>query len=137
MANQTWKGMKVSIDSAAGSLTDITAYVNQASIAGALEALEDTSLNDEERSYLPGLAGATLSWNGFLNSTTEGIFGPLVGNRTTITKTVQVYNNVKYYYGETWVTDVEISGEAGQLQVWSASLTFDGAVSRTSTSVIA
>jgi len=137
MANQTWKGMLAKIDNATGALTDITSYVNQASISAALEALEDTALNDEERTYLSGLAGATVSLNGFLNSTTEGIFGPLVGNRTTLTKTFQGYNNLKYYSGETWVTDVEMSGEAGQLQVWSASLTFTGAILRTSTSVIA
>lgn len=132
MANLTWKGMTVKLDGSTGALTDITAYVNQASLAAALEALEDTALNDEERTYLSGLAGATVSLNGFVNSTTEGIFGPLVGNRTTATKTFEYYNAVKYYNGEAWITDVEMSGEAGQLQVWSASLTYTGAINRTS-----
>lgn len=132
MANLPWKGMTVKIDNASGSLTDITNWTNQASIAAVQEALEDTALVDEERSYLSGLAGATVSLNGFINSTTDGIFGPLVGNRTTATKTFQLYNTLKYYNGETWATDVEVTGEAGQLQTWSVNLTFDGAVNRTS-----
>jgi len=134
MANLTWKSMALKIDDNTGSLTTVTNWVNSASLEGAMETLEDTSLNDEEHSYLSGLAGATIPINGWVNTTTEGIFGPLVGNRTTATKTVEFYNGVKYYNGEVWVTEVSFSGDAGSLQTFSANCTFDGAVTRTSTS---
>lgn len=137
MANKFWKDMTVAIDDSTGTLTAITDYVNNASLAAALDLLEDTVLSDEERGYAPGLAGATLPLNGWVNSTTEGIFGPLAGNRTSLTKTAEFYNGVKYYNGETWVGDLEFSGQAGQLQTWSATLTFDGAVTRTSVTLVA
>lgn len=132
MPAKTFKDMTIKIDNSAGSITDITAYVSQASIEGTAEILEDTGLNEEEKSHLPGLAGATVPLNGFVNSTTEGIFGPLVGNRTTVAKTFGYYNGVKWYNGEVYPNSVQFSGNRGELQVWSAGLTFDGAVTRTS-----
>jgi len=133
MANLLFKDMGIKIDDSTGALVDITAHVNSQGLTGALNILEDSALSDEERTYLPGMAGATIDLNGFLNSTTDGIFGPLVGNRTSITKTVQfqAYAN-RYYNGEVFVTAPAYSGASDTLETWSASLTFSGAVNRTS-----
>ena len=133
MGHKTSIDMAMQIDNAAGTLTAITGSVNSQSLASAMSVLEDSGMGDEERTYLPGLAGATLDVNGFLDKTTEGIFGPLVGNRTSKSKTVQftAYSG-RYYTGETLPTAVGISGSPDTLEVWSASLTFDGAVTRTS-----
>ena len=133
MAHKTSIDMAFHIDNAAGALTAITGSVNSQALASAMNILEDSGMGDEERTYLPGLAGATIDLNGFLNSTTEGIFGPLVGNRTSITKTVQFTAFAsRYYNAEALPTSVGISGSPDSLEVWSASLTFDGAVNRTS-----
>ena len=132
MPTKTFKDLQVKIDNAAGTITEITAFTSQASIEAAVEMLEDTGLNEEEKSVLPGLSGATVSLNGFVNSTTEGIFGPLVGNRTTVAKTFGIYNGLKWYNGETYPNSVQLSGNRGELPVWSVGLTFDGAVTRTS-----
>lgn len=133
MADKTFKDIALKIDNASASLVDITAHVNQASLEGIQEALENTPLGVDERTYLSGLAGATLPINGFVNTTTDGIFGPLIGNRTSITKTVQyqAYAN-RFYNGECWVNGVTYSGSAGALETFSASLQFTGAVNRTS-----
>ena len=131
MANRSWKGITVKLDNSAGSITDITSSVNKADLAGEMELLEDTNLSAEERTYQPGLAGATVKINGFSNSTTDGIFAPLVGNRTTVTKTFKYYNGSKWWQGEVYANGVTTSGEPGQLQTWSADLTFSGAVSNT------
>jgi len=132
MANKTFKDSGFKIDNASGTLTDISAYINQATINGTQDLLEDTGLGVDERTYLPGLAGATIAMNGWINTTTDGIFGPLIGNRTSSTKTVQyqAYSG-RYYNGEVRPSDVTIVGQAGQLQTLSANLTFTGAVSRT------
>lgn len=132
MANRTFKGVTIKIDNASGALTEITSSVNQASIESVLEMLEDTSLADDERTYDAGLAGATAPLNGFVNSTTEPIFGPLLGQRTSITKTLQIYNGLKYFTGEVWCNNVQWSGNAGELQTWSIETTFDGGITRTS-----
>jgi hypothetical protein len=133
MANKLFKDVVIKIDDAAGSLTAITAYVSSESIRGQQDTLEDTSLADEERSYLFGLAGSSFSLAGFVNSTTDGIFGPLVGNRTTATKTYQVtaYSG-SVYRGEVLITSVEYSGSAGTLETFSAEGTFDGVMTKTS-----
>lgn len=131
MANKVWKGITVKLDGSTGTATDITASINSITLTGEQEALEDTSLNDEERSYAAGLAGATVEMNGWSNSTTDNMFAGLVGNRTSVTKTMKYYNGNKWFQGEILPTSVEISGEAGQLQVWSFSGSADGALANT------
>lgn len=88
---------------------------------------------DEEKSYLFGQAGATMPLSGMVNSTTDGIFGTLIGNRTTATKTFQytAYSG-RVYRGEVLVTSVEYSGSTNSLQTFSADAVFDGVMTRTS-----
>lgn len=132
MANAKWKGCTFSIDNTAGTLTAITSWINQSAVESAMEILDDSSLADDEYSYVSGMAGATIPFNGWVNTTTEGIFGPLIGNNTSVTKTVSVYNGIRYQTGEVWVNDLKWSGNVGELQVYSGTMTFDGAVTRTS-----
>jgi len=111
---------------------------------GAMDIIEDTALSDEERSYLPGKAGATIPLAGMVNSTTDAIFGPLIGNRTSVTKSIeyQAYttstnstgNVGQHYLGEIYITNVEYSGSVNSLQTFSADGTFDGAVTRSAQS---
>ncbi len=131
MANKTWKNMAFSLDNAAGSLTVLTTFVNTASLATAMEILEDTALSETVRGKVAGLTDISVEVNGFVNSTTEGIFGPIV-NGTSITKTFQWYNGIKYINGEAWPADISFSGEAGQLQTFSTTLQVDGTINRTS-----
>jgi hypothetical protein len=137
MANLMSKSLKFKLDNATAALTDISAYVNTASLQGVQDALEDTGFGLEERTYGYGLASATIPINGFINSTTEAIVGPLIGNRTSVLKTFQFYDGSKYKFGEALVTAPQISGNVGQLQTFSLSLQLTGAITRTSTSVIA
>src|SRR5512139_3905670 len=106
MANKTHKNMAFKLDNAAGSLTAIGAYCNQQTLTRAIDMLEDEGMGQEERTFLPGLAGTTIALNGFINTTTEGIFGPLVSDNTSIAKTFefQAYSG-RYYNGEAWVNN--------------------------------
>ena len=141
MANKIYKDMRIKVDNASGTLTDITAYLSSASIRAVQDLIEDTAMTDEERSYLPGIAGATVPLAGMVNTTTDGIFGPLIGNRTSISKTFEyrAYSTNstgsvgRFYNGEVFVTSVEYSGSTNNLETFSADATFDGAVNRTST----
>jgi len=144
MANKIYKDMRIRIDNAAGTLTDITAFLSGASIRAVQDTIEDTSLTDEERSYLFGLAGASIPLAGMVNTTTDGIFGPLKGNRTTATKTIEYRTHFtdstgivgRFYTGEVLVTSTEYSGSVNSLETFSAEATFDGAVTRTSKAVV-
>lgn len=139
MANKIYKDARIKIDNAGGTLTDITAYMSSVSLRGVQDLIEDTSMGDEEKSYLFGQAGATIPLSGLLNTTTDAIFGVLKGNRTTATKTLEyrlyLTNSTtqagRYYNGEGLVTSVEYSGSTNSLETWSAEFTFDGVVNRT------
>lgn len=133
MANKTYKDVTFKIDNASATLTDISAFCNQASLQRSINLLEDTSFSDANRSVLTGLAGTTVSINGFVNTTTDGIFGPLIATATSVTKTTQygAYTG-RFYYGEALVSNVQYSGSVDSLQTFSCDLTFDGAVTRTS-----
>lgn len=132
MANKVYSNMAVKLDNAAGTLTAITCSLNQASIQSAMSVLDDTALCDTSQSVLPDQVSAKVNLNGWINSTTDGIFGPLMGNRTSKTKTAQFYNGLKYYRGEVYPENVQMSGAVKNLQTFSASLVFDGAITRTS-----
>ncbi len=133
MANTTMRDMGFKIDGASATLVDIKAYCKQADLQRTLDLIEDSAMSDTNRSYLHGLAGTTISINGMVNTTTDGIFGPLVNAATSVTKTVEykAYAN-RFYNGEVLLTNIQYSGSTNSLQTFSASATFDGAVNRTS-----
>jgi len=133
MANKTGKDVAFKIDGAAATIVDITPHLNQATLQGLASILEDSALNDDERTYLAGLAGSKITLNGFVNTTTDAIFGPLIGNRTSNTKTFnyQAYT-ARHYTGECLIEDVQYSGAPDTVEMFSAAATVTGAVTRTS-----
>lgn len=136
MTNYIYKDETIKFDNAAGTLTDITAYITDISNAGAQETIEDSGMADEERSYLPGIASSTIQMSVIGNSTTHAIFAVLVGNRTTATKTIQrALASGKVLRGEYLPTAVENSGSVNSLQVWTFSGQLDGVLISTSVSL--
>ena len=124
--------LTLDIDNAAGTLTDISDYVNSQAARTVFDMFrtEGVGSSDPERQH--GFADLSIPINGWVNSTTEAIFGPLVGNRTSVTKTVAYYNGLNYYKGEFLPEDVEFSGDPASLQTWSCTLAQTGAITRTS-----
>jgi hypothetical protein len=131
--NKTHRDIRIRVDNASGTLADISAYVNQQSLQRAIGLLDDTGLGNEESTFTPGLGSVKIALNGFVNTTTEAIFGPLISDNTSATKTVEfrAFAN-RFYNGETWVTDIQISGSKDSLETWSANFNFTGAANRTS-----
>ena len=146
MANKTDLDVRFSIDNAGGTLTNITAYLTSAAVRGVQDVIEDTALSNEEKQYLPGKAGANVPISGMINSTTDAIFGPLVGNRTSIRKEFeyQVFttgsnstgNLGQFLKGSSHIQNVEYSGSLGSLQTFSADCVLDGIMTRTSQSTL-
>jgi hypothetical protein len=131
----TWKWSKdlqFKMDDSTGSIQDLTGYTNNASLRTAFDILDETAFGDETPEGQHGIARPTLAINGFVNTTTEGVFGPLVGTNTSVTRTAGLYNGIKWYNAEWWPSDVEISGDPANLQTWSCTLSIDGALTRTS-----
>lgn len=125
--------IKFYIDDTTGVLTDISAYVNQQELERTVALLDDTGEGLEERTKVPGLGEGRLTVNGFVNTTTEAIFGPLVEDNTSITKTVAYrQHSTRFFKAECWLPSVRFSGSREDLQTFSVELEKTGAFDRTS-----
>lgn len=131
--------VKVDETDSTAALTDISDYVNNQSLQTAYDVFRTDGVGSSDPERQHGKADASIPLNGFVNSTTEAMWGPLVGNRTSKTKTVAIGLGVAYnttsdywYTGEFLPTDVEFSGDPNSLQTWSCTLAQSGAVTRTS-----
>jgi len=130
---KTHRDMGFYLDNNAGSLTNISPYINQQDLTRTVDMLESEGMGEEERTFLPGLAGTTVAINGQWDSTADAIFGPLIADNTTDTKTAAFKSySSRFYKGETWVNNFQLSGGRDTLETFSADLTFTGAVTRTS-----
>ena len=133
MAHKTSKDMGIRIDNASAALTDVKGSVNSQSLEFAITILDDTGMGDTQHSVLAGLAAVPkIPLNGWVNSTTDAIFGP-IAQGTSLTKTVEfrVYSG-RYYTGEFLLQDYKISGTPDTIEVWSANLVAEGGITRTS-----
>ena len=131
--------VKLDTSNTTAALTDITDYVNSYSIRTAFDVFRVEGLNSDDPERQHGMADVSVPLNGWVNTTTEAIFGPLVGNRASVMKTFALGMGVAknstsdwWYTGEFSMTDVEYSGDPTSLQTWSCTLAQSGAFSRTS-----
>ena len=134
MANKTSKDLGLKIDNASQALTDISANVNQQDLERATTILDDTAVGDTAHTTLYGLLQAPrLTLNGWVNTTVEAIFGPLLVSGTGVTKTAQFQlYSTRFIYGEFNFENVRFSGSPDTLQTWSATLVGAGGLNRTS-----
>lgn len=132
MANRTWKDLVLKLSNASATLTAITCNTNSFALRSAIDMLDDTTICDDNRSYISGMPSVTIPLAGPLNSTIEAIVTPLL-NGTSRAKTFEVFLYTgRYLNASCWPQNVEISGNAGQLQMWSMDLLVDGTINRTS-----
>lgn len=133
MANLTHKNNAVHIDNASNTLTNYTDHVIAHDWNRTLSMLEDNSYGDEEQTHLLLMGNTTLNLSLYLNTTTDALYGPLLADVTTTTKTVAVQDySGRFYKGETNVSNIRKSGSLTTLQMISATHTFTGAITRTS-----
>lgn len=133
MANATSEIASLWVDNAAGTLTNISTYVNNATLSGGQPLLDDTGLSDARHTFIPGLGvGSKIAANGWMNSTTEAIFAPLLDG-TSVQKTVYAgLVSGQYVTGETYPEDVQLSAAAGALSTFSINFTAADGLTRTS-----
>jgi hypothetical protein len=117
-------------------LTGGTGTVNSVSLNGGQGLIDDTGIGDSRHTVVVGLASATeVTVNGFINSTTEAIFAPLLDG-TSITKTIGVgLISGQFLNGEAWPREVSFGVGIDELQTFSC--TFQAADGLTRTSVAA
>lgn len=123
------------VDNASGTITDISSSVNSVTDSGGNALVDDTGLGQARHVEINDVDPVmTMLVNGFWNSTTEGIFGPVLEG-TSVAKTVE-YKTIsgQYYTGEANIGPVSHSTPIG-LQTFSAEFRSSDVAGFTRTSV--
>lgn len=139
MAFTHGKKSKFSIDNAAGSLTDISAFCDEVSISRDIETAETTTFGDNAKEYIIGLTDATLSVSGKFDaagaSTVDAVLAGILGQEASVSFEYipgggTVGSNNPAYRGECYLTSYEVSGSVGDVSTFSASIQCTGAITR-------
>ncbi len=123
----------VRVDDSAASIAIISGDVNSVSVDGGQALLDDTGVGDSRHTVVAGLANATtVTMNGWVNSTTEAIFSPVLDG-TSITKTIGIgLVSGQFLNGEAWPEAVTFGIGIDELQTWSCTFRAQDGLSRTS-----
>ena len=126
------------LDNGAGMLTEYTDQINSAALNRAVDILETTALNDDDRQVISGVRSFTVPLNGMYEDTSvaaDSIAHVLEDAQgTSVSKTFQYKIGAHYRYGECFPAGVELSSDGKEQVVWSATLEGSGGVTRTSVS---
>lgn len=133
MAHVISSAASFKIDDSTAAIATISGSVNSVSVEGGQPTIEDTGLGDTQRTTVRGLGDATIiNVNGYLDTTTEAIFAPLV-NGTSLTKTIDVgLVSGQFLSGEAWPENVTLGSSMGEISTWSATLRAQAGLTRTS-----
>ena len=121
------------LDNASGSLTDISAFVNNVDFPETADVAETSVLGASNKTYIVGLKDATISLSGLFDATVDAILGAVVGQ--TATRSYEYSpegtgsGKVKYT-GEAILTNYALSSPVGDVVAYSADLQCSGAVTR-------
>lgn len=130
--NAKWsKNMSFRLDSATGTLTTISTYVNSQSFDAAITILDVTGMSDGTPEAMNGLSNRSIPLSGIVNSTTSGIFKPLVDGTTVRKQWEFGINNSNYINGSAIPESVSFSGSPDSLETFSCTLRVVGAVNQT------
>lgn len=121
------------LDNAAGSLTDISAYVDSVGgIANTTDMLETTTFGSTSKTFIGGLRnGDTITVSGKWDSTLNTQMTALLGLSTSSTfeySPAGTAASTPKVSGECFVTSYEVSSSVADLVTWTASLQISGAV---------
>ena len=121
------------LDNASGSLTDISAFVNNVAFPETADVAETSVLGASNNTYIVGLKDATISLSGLFDATVDAILGAVVGQTATLSYEYSpegtASGKVKYT-GEAILTNYALSSPVGDVVAYSADLQCSGAVTR-------
>ena len=121
------------LDNASGSLTDISAFVNNVDFPETADVAETSVLGASNKTYIVGLKDATISLSGLFDATADAIFGAVVGQTATLSFEYSPEGTASgkiKYTGECILTNYAMSSPVGDVVAYSADLQVSGAVSR-------
>ena len=121
------------LDNASGSLTDISAFVNNVDFPETADVAETSVLGASNKTYIVGLKDATISLSGLFDATADAIFGAVVGQTATLSFEYSPEGTASgkiKYTGECILTNYAMSSPVGDVVAYSADLQCSGAVTR-------
>lgn len=132
------KNSNFQLDNSAGSLVDLSTYINEVSFPREIETGETTAFGQSAKSYIVGLSDATFSVSGMFDATIDahitGVISAL--DAGTLATASFVYGpesststRIKYS-GECLITSYEVSGAVGDVVTFSMDLQCTGAITR-------
>lgn len=139
MAFRHGKNAVLKLDNSAGTLVDLSAYLDEISMPRSVETGETTTFNGTSaKTYITGLSDATISLGGKFDSTADAHFtgiltALLAGTIDSVSfeygKEGSTAGRVKYS-GEALLTSYEISSPVADVVTFSAELQVTGAITR-------
>ena len=120
------KNSVMKLDNASGSLTDISAFVNNVDFP-------ETADVASNKTYLAGLKDATIGLTGFFDATADAIFGAVIGQSATLSFEYSPEGTASgkiKYTGECILTNYALSSPVGDAVAYSCDLQVSGAVTR-------
>ena len=121
------------LDNASGSLTDISAFVNNVDFPETADVAETSVLGASNKTYIVGLKDATISLSGLFDATADAIFGAVVGQTATLSFEYSPEGTASgkiKYTGECILTNYAMSSPVGDVVAYSADLQVSDAVTR-------
>ena len=121
------------LDNASGSLTDISAFVNNVDFPETADVAETSVLGASNKTYLAGLKDANISLAGFFDATADAIFGAVIGQSATLSFEYSPEGTASgkiKYSGECILTNYALSSPVGDVVAYSGDLQVSGAVTR-------
>lgn len=131
------KSASVWIDSTAGSLVNFSSGLDEATFSRALDTAEITSFGDNDKSYIPGLRGATFSMSGMFSSTHAEVLDGVFNDATSTTYSLEFSPDGSTAAGRHLIkcelipTSLEYAASVGERVGLSAEWIVTGAVTST------
>ncbi len=128
------KTAKFFIDNAAGTLTDISTGMNDASLPQAADTVEVTGFTDTAKQYVMGLKSANGSISGSFSSAVDTVLSGIVGSTDTKSFEYYPFSTVAGSIekkGECFVTAYDVKSAVSGAVTYSASIIVSGGVTST------
>jgi predicted secreted protein len=121
------------VDNSAGTLTDLSAYINEASFPREVETAETTTFGSSAKSYITGLTDATISISGLFDSAADAVLAGITGQSATVSFEYGPLGSTASmikFSGECILTSYEVSSPVGDVVTFSADFQVTGAITR-------
>jgi hypothetical protein len=131
MAFSHGKLIYVTLKDGLDAVIDISAYTNKVDFPRSVDTAETTTFGLSDKTYLPGLKGATLSMEGIWDAEIDRIIDSILGIETDFQYAPQGNTAGKIMYdGAVICTSYNPPGSISDAVKWSASFIITGAVGR-------